>query len=226
MACGIYKLTNKLNGKSYIGQAIDIRKRWREHKCASLNPNNKDFNMVIHKAIRKYGIENFNLEIIEECEQSELNDKEIYWIDKYNTYHQGYNASIGGNNYDHLGTPIEAYDMQGNFVKEYPSIKSAANDIGASYAALVQVLYGRRKSCKNLQWKHKNSDIQIKEYKSRQGGSIPIVQMNDENNILQEFESSYEAARILSLDASCITKCCKGKLKHHGGFVWKYKKEV
>ena len=86
---GIYKITKKENGKSYIGQSNDIERRFQEHK------NKKD--IPIEFAIQKYGSEAFNFEIIEECKLEELDEKEIYWIDYYNTFKGfGYNCSIGG----------------------------------------------------------------------------------------------------------------------------------
>ena len=87
---GIYKITNKINGHAYIGQSVDIDRRWNEH-C------NKESDSLIHKAIIKYGVENFMFEILEECEQSELDEKEVYWVEYYNTYQNGYNQTAGGN---------------------------------------------------------------------------------------------------------------------------------
>lgn len=64
---GIYKITNKINGNSYIGQSIDIENRWYKHEWASKSSKSREYNYSIHKAMRKYGIENFSFEIIEEC---------------------------------------------------------------------------------------------------------------------------------------------------------------
>ena len=77
---GIYKITNKLNGKSYIGQSTDIERRWREHHYRYWNNDN-----VIYMAFRKYGIENFDFSIIEECSTQELNLREEYWINYYDS---------------------------------------------------------------------------------------------------------------------------------------------
>ena len=89
---GIYKITNKINNKCYIGQSIDINRRWLEHK----NPNNWDRKSILYDAFKKYDIENFSFEIIEECAQEELNEKEKYWIQYYNSYYNGYNSTLGG----------------------------------------------------------------------------------------------------------------------------------
>lgn len=87
---GIYKITNKINGKSYIGQSIDIKRRWREHRNSEgLNTN------PLYLDFKKYGIKNFNFEILEICNVDELDDKEILWIDRFNTYNNGYNLTKG-----------------------------------------------------------------------------------------------------------------------------------
>ena len=86
---GIYKVTNKINGKVYIGQSVDIGRRWREHMTA------KD-DIYFHKAIQKYGVDNFIWEVIEKCKKSELDEREIYWIEYYDSFNKGYNCTKGG----------------------------------------------------------------------------------------------------------------------------------
>ena len=87
---GIYKITNKLNGKVYIGQSIDIDTRWRQHI------NAKD-DMLIHKSIQKYGAENFSFEILLECPAEMLNDWERDMIALYDCISpNGYNLTEGG----------------------------------------------------------------------------------------------------------------------------------
>lgn len=102
MTIGIYKITNNISGKSYIGQSVHIEQRISEHKSesASTDTNRKAYNSVIHKAIRKYGWSNFSYSIIEECLISELDDKERFWIKEYNTLiPNGYNILVGGQQY-------------------------------------------------------------------------------------------------------------------------------
>lgn len=96
MSCGIYKISNQINGHSYIGQSICIEGRWNDEKNNAFNINSEEYNKTLSQAFRKYGIENFKFEILEECEPSELNDKEIYYITLYDTYFNGYNATTGG----------------------------------------------------------------------------------------------------------------------------------
>lgn len=93
---GIYKITNMINNKVYIGQAQDIKRRWKEHRFSS-----KQGSTVLYLAMRKYGIENFSFEIIEECSMEEMSEKEIFYIKQYNSYvhaenSNGYNMTLGG----------------------------------------------------------------------------------------------------------------------------------
>lgn len=93
----IYKITNKLTGKVYIGQTIREPKiRFYEHM------NDKTSMDYFHQAVRKYGSDNFTMEVIDSAEtQEELNNKEIYWIKYYDAYAKdetshGYNTNYGG----------------------------------------------------------------------------------------------------------------------------------
>lgn len=90
MACGIYMYENKNTGKRYIGQSTNIRKRKWEHLH---KPSSTSY---IDKALAKYGEEAFNFSIIEECCASQLDDREKYWIQFYNTIETGYNIREGG----------------------------------------------------------------------------------------------------------------------------------
>ena len=94
----IYLITNKINGKLYIGQTKDIEKRWYSH-CRSAKCQSKKDNMAFHKAIRKYGKENFSIQILVADVPKEIIDiKEIELIAQYNTTNRkiGYNLSSGG----------------------------------------------------------------------------------------------------------------------------------
>lgn len=91
--CGIYKITNKINGKCYIGQSNDIHRRWKQE----LAPNAK-LNPHLARAFEKYGIDNFEFEIIEECSRNQLNEREQFYIEIYHTINPefGYNKTLGG----------------------------------------------------------------------------------------------------------------------------------
>lgn len=89
---GIYKITNKINNKIYIGQSINIEERWKKH---IYSPSSS----LIHQAIVKYGVQSFIFEVLEECVLEQLNEREIYWISHYNSIIPfGYNKTQGGDN--------------------------------------------------------------------------------------------------------------------------------
>ena len=98
--CGIYKITNTINNKVYIGQSTNIPQRWKAHRSRPFQKEERYEQNYLYRAIRKYGLENFSFEIIELCKQEELNEKEKYWISYYqsNIENFGYNRTIGGDN--------------------------------------------------------------------------------------------------------------------------------
>lgn len=98
---GIYKITNNVNGKCYIGQSINIEQRWKDHKRAAFNLKDSSYDYPLYRAMRKYDIKNFKFEVLEECNIEELNEKEIFYISKYDSYNRnkGYNQCVGGNSF-------------------------------------------------------------------------------------------------------------------------------
>lgn len=97
----IYCYTNTLNGKKYIGQTINPSSRYNTHKSSYLNPNDKEYDSLLHRAFRKYGFENFHYEILADDidDINLLNELEIYYIKHYNCKTpNGYNVENGGKN--------------------------------------------------------------------------------------------------------------------------------
>lgn len=97
---GIYKITNKINNHSYIGLSTKVEERWKYHQ-SPYNQQRESYKSL-YKAFKKYGIENFTFEILEECSIQELGEKEKYYIAKYDTYKNGYNMTTGGE--DNVGS--------------------------------------------------------------------------------------------------------------------------
>lgn len=113
----IYKVTNKVTGKSYIGQTRkSVEFRWRQHK------NSKDC-YYFHKAIQKYGEENFEVTTLEECDVEDLDSKEIFYISKYNTFNNGYNMTTGG----------YAYNPNKRYLNGYIQVDSKYDEIKGMY---------------------------------------------------------------------------------------------
>lgn len=120
---GIYKITNKMNGKCYIGQSIDVEKRLREHKLRAFRGDektNKEYNKALYKALRKYGIEAFTYDILLECKKEQLDELEAKYILLFqsNNHRYGYNETSG---YDQV-----IHGLQG---EKHPNHKLTTQDI-------------------------------------------------------------------------------------------------
>lgn len=95
---GIYLIKNQINNKVYVGQSRNIEQRWRTHRTRPFNPHSIDYEKPLYRSIRKYGIENFSFQVLEECSVEALNEKEVYWISQLNAMNSlfGYNLTEGG----------------------------------------------------------------------------------------------------------------------------------
>jgi len=100
---GIYIIRNLVNNKIYIGQSKDIKRRWAEHKRKYKNESEREHS-YLYNAMRKYGISSFSFDVLEECDETILNEREIYYIDKFNStdHNVGYNISPGGDSNSNL----------------------------------------------------------------------------------------------------------------------------
>ena len=91
---GIYKITNIITKHCYIGQSCDIAKRWTEHAKCGLGIDTPQGNKL-YQAMKEYGLSNFSFELLESCPKEELNKKEAFYINLYDSCNFGYNSTIG-----------------------------------------------------------------------------------------------------------------------------------
>lgn len=188
---GIYKITNKLNNKTYIGQSVCIERRWEEH----IRDNS---NSLIHLAILKYGVKNFTFEVLEECHQSELDEKEIYWIKVFNSFEDGYNLTLGGRGAVH-------YDIEKVYevYLQCKSISETAKRIGCHKSTARNIL--------------RIFDIDHKEM----GIEKPIQQINPITlEIIQTYNCITDAAIAMNVSHSAITKSLTDSNKTCAGYYW------
>jgi group I intron endonuclease len=129
---GIYKITNVVNGKVYIGQSVNIEKRFINHKSSAYNSKNKSYDYPLPRAIRKYGFENFQFEILEECSIDELNDKERWYIAQYHAHGpRGYNQDDGGDQASHYNKLSD--DLVSEIIKKLKTSLDNSDDIGDEF---------------------------------------------------------------------------------------------
>ena len=218
----IYKYTSP-SGKSYIGQTCrSLKERAGKDGQGYVNCS------IFFRAIQKYGFENFKCEILEEVSLDDIDKKEKFYIDLYKTIQpNGYNVRDGGkNNYQNRGkniSPVIKYDLSGNFVQYFESVKAAAKDADCCYQAIVGVLDRVRKHHKNYIYRYvgENPPEPIK--------SIPthgrkIGQFTLDDKFIAEYNSANEAARAIGKNSNAgrnIRSVCSGDRKTAFGFKWK-----
>ena len=220
---GIYKITNKINGKCYVGQSVDIPKRWREHTHHS----NKGDGYAIHNAIAFHGIENFNFEVVEVVDKKEkLTDRELYWYDKLKPK---YNIAVPGDNIN-VGFEICQIDTE-----TYKVVATYANSIVAGEitnvdsSAIRAVCNGRCSTAKGYYWCYKK-DLKTWKPKPKKPRVIPkgqspkpVNQIDIKTNkIIKTWSSAKEAADLLGFSRPKISNVCNGVRKSHGGFIWQF----
>lgn len=205
---GIYKITNKINGKCYIGQSTDIDDRWAKHRSRPFQENDKSYDTCLYRAIRKYGLDNFIFEVIEECAYDKLNEREIFYIDFYNSHctKHGYNMTFGG---------------EGGIKRDNKKICDMWNE-GHTISKIAKELGCSRNTVKNtLKQFGKYDTNEIKNRWVKQN-SRSINQYDINFNLLKTWNSARQAEKELGIDHSGIGDCCNYMIKQSGGFKWRY----
>ena len=210
--CGIYQIKNIINSKVYIGQALDIEQRWYKHKMS------KD-NFAIHQAFRKYGIENFEFTILEECKPDQLNEREQFWIAYFDSYNKGYNETKGGQGKFGAGQVLNAAQVD-EIKKQLHSTRLSYNELGSKYHVSPRTI---GQINKGETWFDDNIDYPIrKEPVSR---CIQLAQIDTTTGeIVAIFNSISEASRASGVSRSFIGEVSKENSlsqRTAGGFLWK-----
>lgn len=193
---GIYKITNLSNNKIYIGQSINIAARWEEHLYWSSNSE-----CPIHRALRKYGVNKFSFEIIEECPKEELDTREIYWIKYYNSLSpNGYNLTPGGNQ-THLYLKVNNQDIVDDYLQT-KSIYKTANNLGIHRHTVSKILD---------EFNIKKQNVVCKD----------VVMINTKTlEVEKEFPSIVDAADYVGVSESAIRKALKDTCRTSKGHYW------
>jgi group I intron endonuclease len=203
----IYKITNTINQKVYIGKTLSTpEKRFMEHIKVYERPRCEK--RPLYSAFKKYGIKNFVLETIEECSEEIINEREEYWIQYYNSYHYGYNATYGGD-----GKRYADYDLIFTLYNKGKNIRE------------IQELTKYNKKTVTTALDSKGISAEDRKKRGFQSISKPVV-MLDKNTLeeLRVFSSIAEAEKFLGKEGH-ITDVCKGKRKTSNGYSWKYLNE-
>lgn len=199
----IYKITNDINNKIYVGKTeFSIEKRFQEHCRDAYRERNEK--RPLYAAMRKYGTEHFHIELIEETENP--NEREIYWIEVFRSFKEGYNATIGGDGKRYLD-----YDLIIATYYETESTVETAKKCNICVDTVRDIL-----KANNIE------PIPSQLVNLRKHGKI-VNQYDMNMNFIQSFPSVRAAARALNTEGfSHISAACRGKRQSAYGFKWQY----
>lgn len=206
----IYQITNQINGKVYVGKTEhSIEKRFKEHCQDALKERNEK--RPLYAAMRKYGTENFQIELLEETDNPE--ERETFWIEQKRSFKNGYNATLGGDGKKYLD-----YDLIIATYKEVQNLKEVVKLTNAKDTHYVSKIL-------------KNNNIEVTssaEVNKNKFGKV-VNQYKLDGTFLKSYSSAKEAAKALGKitdtsngASSHITNVCKGKRKSAYGYIWKF----
>lgn len=225
VVCGIYKITNLKNNMAYIGQSRDIYTRWRYY-------NRGEGNGAMYDDMAKIGLNYFKFEVVEKCEIENLDSREKFWIDYYDTYDSGYNGTSGGSGdkscyKSDQCTPIYCYDLDGKFLTSYFSIAEAQRQnnlrTGSDISRCASFDDNHHMSA-NKMWKYYYTE-QMQPYS-------PLINRNAKNiysydistrMFVKAYTSATEAGRSICGKRNVhINAAANGQRKSSAGFLWAF----
>jgi group I intron endonuclease len=220
---GIYKITNP-NGKIYIGQSVNIEKRFSKYK--HIHPQDKQ--PKLYNSIKKYGWKNHIFEIIEECSIEFLDEKELYWGEYFNVLgNNGLNCRLGhGKGYlrEETKEKIGNANRGRKYTEEQKNKISLSKMGGNGYPKGIKrpIEFGENLS-KILKGKSKNTKGIPKPKGFNSHLSKPVQQLTLDNMLVREWDSLNHASKTLKIDITGISRCANGKFKSSYGFIWRFK---
>lgn len=245
--CGVYKITNNINDKVYIGQSINIKARWKDH-MHTLDRNDSRCTLL-QRAWNKYGKENFSFEILELCEEDMLDEVEMKYIAIYDSHNNGYNIELGGNKNKHLSeeTKRKISDANRGRVHSEETLKKMSEArIGEKNPMYGQMHSEetRRKiseahkgkpghptseKTKELIRRANTGRIVSDETRKRISDATKGRVAHNKNlhpvfcvELNQVFNTASDAGKELNIKSSNIINCCEHVRKTCGGYHWEY----
>ena len=244
----IYKITNQKNGMVYIGSSIEVERRWRQHKEASINEKDHHYNYPLMIAFREFGIANFTFEVIDTLPDHQAMIKaEHDWIIKENcVVPNGYNQThqtdsplldpaiakkMSDTKRAKYGKRVCEIDENKNILEVWDSLAEAGEKTGLDRFKISDVCNGKRLTTGNRVFRFldeaDNILIPVEKVNQVQTNRITkaskkVVKMTLEGEILQVYDSIALAAADTGCDSSAISKVCRGQRNKCGGFKWEF----
>ena len=244
----IYKITNQKNGMVYIGSSIEVERRWRQHKEASINEKDHHYNYPLMIAFREFGIANFTFEVIDTLPDHQAMIKaEHDWIVKENcVVPNGYNQThqtdsplldptiakkMSDTKRAKYGKRVCEINEDKNILEIWDSLAEAGEKTGLDRFKISDVCNGKRLTTGNRVFRFldeaDNILIPVEKVNQVQTNRITkaskkVVKMTLEGEILQVYDSIALAAADTGCDSSAISKVCRGQRNKCGGFKWEF----
>lgn len=230
----IYKITNIVNNKIYIGLTTQtIKERWRQHASSAYSKKSKSYNEVFKKAIRKYGENSFKIEEIDNgFTLEELKEKEKYWISYYNCCYAnggvGYNGTEGGDSPTCPGVEIYHIDiLTGEIIETFSTIKDAEQKYGRGIQEIIAgtIQKGEKPIHSGTTWikasdyEKLNSDDLKKKFKV-------FCQLDKQGKLINFWLHQEDAAQEIQCSTGNIGSCLIGQRLSAGGYQWCYYKDL
>lgn len=234
---GIYIIRNKINNKVYVGQSVNTKLRITNHK--TLLRNNKHENKYLQNSYNKYGYKNFEFKVIENCKEECLDEKEIYWIQYYDSMNRskGYNRESGGNKNKHFDDErIKSITGKGNpmygknhtdEVKEIirKSNRGRNNKLTEKEVSKIKVRLHNGEQCKNIAKEYGVKISTISKIKRCVNWEWVKKELNEE--LLKNEDISYKVIKLYK-EGNSINRICEITNKSQktiSNIVKPYKKE-
>lgn len=217
----IYKATNKINGKVYIGQTVDYKSRlWQHRRC--YEKEDCDF----HDAIKEFGFDNFEWEVIGTCEEeNRADDLEKFYIEKYDSYRNGYNMTKGGKGASMWNArPVVRLTLDGEFIKRYDSAGETKKD-GFWDSDVLLNCKNISYSCKGYLFMFEDEYIMngAKTYQKPESKNMKsIIQCDKDGNFIEKYKSVKEASEKTKIRRTTISGVLTKKYKLAGGYIFVY----
>lgn len=227
MAC-IYCITNKINGKMYIGQAkyFENRKQTHFYSMVTEQKDTRNYYMPIHASMRKYGVDNFSWKIIEDnISLEDIDMLEQLYIDMFDTYNLGYNSTYGGNS-------SYGYKHTAEVRKRMSELKKGKAPLKATTEAARKANIGRIQSVEEKEKRKRalnNPEVIAKREATRQKNKKmwkAVNQYTKEGEFVNSYDSLTLASKATGIHVSSICDVLKGRYYFARGFRWEYASKV
>lgn len=244
----IYKVTNKINNKVYIGQTVQgfniryckrgngVERIYKRHKM--LKEYGYGYNSYLLNSIDKYGLDSFEVNEVFDIafSEKELNIKEQSWISIYNSYRKGYNRTLGGegtSGFEGLkgienpaSRAVVQLDLEGVFIKKWDYMALAKEELNIHISDICGACSGSKKSAGGFVWVYFNEYDNTRSYKYAKDVYIkPVIQLTLDGEFICEYSSMTEASVKNNINIKGISKSCNKTRKSYLGSIWIFKDE-